>query len=123
MVNSANKHKPRKKNPRQSEAPAKQFFAATFNHLLGMTGARNLETGRVRRAKCTSLAHVLKNQRVGPALRGTSESSLYRLSRGETSPTIEVVYELAKAFKVSPRVFLPEHADDCNPTTADGTER
>ncbi len=49
---------------------------------------------------------------MGQALRGTSQTSLYRLSRAETSPSIDVVYELAKAFKVSPQVFLPERLDD-----------
>lgn len=98
--------------PETSVGPATIFFAGVLDDLLENTGARDIETGRIRRAKPTSLSKALKTQRTGKALRGTSQSSLYRLVDAKASPSIDVVYELAKAFKVSPHVFLPEDASD-----------
>lgn len=37
-----------------------------------------------------------------------SQAHVYRLCRGAIAPRIDVVYELAMVFRVSPKFFLPE---------------
>ncbi len=103
--------KPPESASKRSVGPATIYCAAVVKDLLNRFAARNPETGRTRRAKPTSLAESLKSQNAEEALRGVSTSALYRLVNEETSPRIDVLYELARVFQVSPRVFLPEDVD------------
>lgn len=103
--------KPAESGSKPSKGPATKYFAAVLKDLLNHHAARDPETGRTRKAKATSLSESLKSQNAEEALRGVSTSALYRLVNEETSPRIDVIYELAKVFQVSPRVFLPEDVD------------
>lgn len=102
-------HKTPPKNDKRD--PVAKYFSKVLMQLLRSKVVRETRTGRTREANPTALAKALEQQLAGTKLRGTSHQTLRRLLQGEAIPRIDVVYELAKFFDVSPRVFLPEIAD------------
>ena len=48
-----------------------------------------------------------------------SSRQMYRYYNGTATPRIDVVYEIARLFGVSPRVFLPQSADGSPDTDSD----
>lgn len=92
--------------------PATIFFSEKFNELLRCTNARDIETGHIRKARCTSLAATLKHLCQGKMPSGLSQANLYRFTEAKATPNIETVYELAKVLNVSPREFLPDRIID-----------
>ncbi len=99
-------------NSATKNGPATMHFAARLRELLTTHNARDQGTGRSRRANPKSLSEILVDQTDGRGISGISQSQLYRLERGIASPNIEAVYEIAKAFRVPPRSFLPDDISD-----------
>lgn len=100
--------------PRTDEPPlhpATRHFARKFRELLLCAKAQDLETGRRRDAKCTSVAEALKTRCPGKVV-GLSKTNLYRFLDEEATPNIDQLYEIARVFQVSPREFLPEEVVD-----------
>lgn len=104
--------KPPRKPSKSKPGPATTFFSEKLNEFLRYTNTRDIETGRIRKIKCTSLAAALRHQCGGKVRIGLSQANLYRYAEAQATPNIETVYELAKALNVSPREFLPDYIID-----------
>jgi transcriptional regulator with XRE-family HTH domain len=84
---------------------ARTFFAAQLRELMANMAVRDLETGRQRKLTPRRLQQMLKIQAPHLAL---SQTQVYRYCNAETSPDVEVVYEIAVLFGVPPSHFLPD---------------
>lgn len=92
----------------QLEPPhaATTYFAQRLQELAATTNVRTLDaSARVRRLTPLRLQKLLKEQ--APDL-PVSQTQMYRYYHGEAAPRLDVVWELARLFGVSPRDFLPE---------------
>jgi transcriptional regulator with XRE-family HTH domain len=80
----------------------------TTQELASATNVRLLDTGEVHRISPLTIHRMLLEQAPDLAL---SQRQVYRYYNGDAAPRIDVVYELARLFGVSPRDFLPDHTD------------
>ncbi len=87
--------------------PATVFFSKKFQELASATNVRLLDTGEVHRLGPVTVHRMLLEQ--SPEL-AVSQRQVYRYYNGNATPRIDVVFELARLFGVSPRDFLPETA-------------
>lgn len=85
------------------------YFARELQKLAAESSVRLLDgSDRVRKLSPLQLQKFLKEQ--APDL-PVSQTQTYRYYHGEASPRLDVVFELADLFGVSPTVFLPEWYD------------
>jgi transcriptional regulator with XRE-family HTH domain len=85
------------------------YFARELQKLAADSSVRLLDgSDRVRKLSPLQLQKFLKEQ--APDL-PVSQTQIYRYYHGEASPRLDVVFELADLFGVSPTVFLPEWHD------------
>jgi transcriptional regulator with XRE-family HTH domain len=104
--------------PAQAKEPldpphiATEFFAQQFQDLASTTQVRMLDTDRMRKLTPLRIQRMLKKQ--APDL-PVSQTQIYRYFHGEAPPRLDVVYELARLFNVSPTYFV-EGSDEKTPT-------
>ncbi|MGJ6127353.1 helix-turn-helix transcriptional regulator [Mycolicibacterium sp. Y3] len=91
---------------------ATEFFSKKFQELAGSMKVRMLDTDRVRKLTPLRIQRMLKEQ--APDL-PVSQTQIYRYFHGEAPPRLDVVYELARLFGVTPTYFV-EGADDDVPS-------
>ncbi|MFC5936953.1 MULTISPECIES: helix-turn-helix transcriptional regulator [Mycobacterium] len=91
---------------------ATEFFAKRFQELAGSVKVRMLDTDQVRKLTPLRIQRMLKEQ--APDL-PVSQTQIYRYFHGEAPPRLDVVYELARLFNVTPTYFV-EGADEETPT-------
>lgn len=84
---------------------ARTFFTARLRELMAGMAVRDLETGRERKLTPLRLQQMLKQQAPNLAL---SRTQVYRYYKAEAAPDVEVVYEIAVLFGVSPSHFMPD---------------
>jgi transcriptional regulator with XRE-family HTH domain len=85
------------------------YFARQLQKLAADSSVRLLDgSDRVRKLSPLQLQKFLKEQ--APDL-PVSQTQIYRYYHGEAPPRLDVVFELADLFGVSPTVFLPEWHD------------
>lgn len=95
--------------------PATTYFSDRLRALSAATQLQEIETGRIRRLNAPTVYAMLGEQ--APEL-AISLRQMHRYYNGTATPRIDVVYEIARLFGVSPRVFLPPSTDD--EATVDG---
>lgn len=89
--------------------PSTTYFARQLQQLAADSSVRLLDgSDRIRKLSPLQLQKFLKDQ--APEL-PVSQTQIYRLYRVESSPRLDVVFELADLFGVAPTVFLPEWND------------
>jgi transcriptional regulator with XRE-family HTH domain len=85
--------------------PSTVYFAQQLQKVAGSAKIRLLDgSNRVRKLTPLRLQKLLKEQ--NPDL-PVSSSQIYRYYRGEAPPRLDVVWEIARLFAISPRYFLP----------------
>jgi len=84
---------------------ATEYFAKKFQELAASMNVRMLDTDRVRKLTPLRIQRMLKEQ--APDL-PVSQTQIYRYFHGEAPPRLDVVYELARLFGVSPSYFVPD---------------
>jgi len=89
-----------------------EFFAQKFQELASSQQVRMLDTDRMRKMTPLRIQRLLKEQ--APDL-PVSQTQIYRYFHGDAPPRLDVVYELARLFGVSPTYFV-EGADEETPT-------
>lgn len=95
--------------PLEPPHPSTTYFARQLQQLAADSSVRLLDgSDRVRKLTPLQLQKFLKEQ--APDL-PVSQTQIYRYYHGEASPRLDVVFELADLFGVSPTVFLPEWHD------------
>jgi hypothetical protein len=87
--------------------PAARYFAARCQELTETRKVRG-PGGRVQRLTPRAIQRMLKQRAPDLAI---SETQFYRFYHGEVAPRLDVVYEVAALFGVSPREFLPDTTD------------
>lgn len=89
--------------------PATIFFSKKFRELAARSV--RLDDGAHHRLTPVTVYQLLREQ--SPEL-PVSQRQVYRYYNGTATPRIDVVFELARIFDVSPRQFLPtkKSADD-----------
>jgi transcriptional regulator with XRE-family HTH domain len=102
------------KEPLDPPHVATEFFAQQFQDLASTTQVRMLDTDRMRKLTPLRIQRLLKKQ--APDL-PVSQTQIYRYFHGEAPPRLDVVYELARLFGVSPTYFV-EGSDEETPTFA-----
>ncbi|MFN6548146.1 helix-turn-helix domain-containing protein [Mycolicibacterium nivoides] len=81
------------------------YFAKRFQELAASMNVRMLDTDRVRKLTPLRIQRMLKEQ--APDL-PVSQTQIYRYFHGDAAPRLDVVYELARLFGVSPSYFVPD---------------
>jgi transcriptional regulator with XRE-family HTH domain len=89
--------------------PAVSYFRARLTELTNGHAYRPVGTNSKLR-QVTPLTVQKSLQHVAPEA-APSQTQIYRYYSGEAVPDINVVFELADLFDVSPRSFLPETTD------------
>lgn len=84
--------------------PATAYFSQKFRELAANKVVRD-DGGRLHRLNPHAVYEILIEQ--SPEL-PVSQSQIYRYYNGAATPRIDVVFELARLFDVSPSEFLPE---------------
>jgi transcriptional regulator with XRE-family HTH domain len=84
--------------------PATAYFSKKFQELAAAANVRLLDTGEGP-VTVVTLHRMLIEQ--SPEL-AVSQRQVYRYYNGNATPRLDVVFELARLFDVSPRDFLPE---------------
>lgn len=92
---------------RTSPGPATDYFTQRLRELIDTHAVRDTH-GRTKRLNRHSFAELLQAQAKARAVRGVSQTEVYRLVAGDGTPTLDVLYEVAQLFKVSPRSLVPE---------------
>lgn len=87
-----------------AQHPAARYFAARCLELTQTRKVRGLD-GQIQRLTPRTIQRMLKQQ--APQL-AISETQFYRYFHGEVAPRLDVVYEVAALFGISPREFLPD---------------
>jgi transcriptional regulator with XRE-family HTH domain len=88
--------------------PATDYFTQRLRELIETHGVRDRRSGRTKRLNCHALSELLRAQVSARGIRGLSQSQIYRMVAGSRSPTLDVLYEVAQVFDVSPRSLVPE---------------
>jgi hypothetical protein len=92
--------------------PAQHFFAERCQELISTRKIRG-DDGTYQRLTPRHIARLLKRRAPDIAI---SETQFYRYFHGDVAPRIDVVYEVAAIFGVSPRSFLPDTGDEAEGT-------
>jgi len=117
---------PRPAPPRVGDVahPAATYFSKRFRELTDSVHLREVDSDGVHKLSAPILHALLEEQ--APEL-AVSARQIYRYYSGEATPRIDFVFEVARLFGVSPRVFLPpstentsDDGDDSTTTTGTG---
>jgi hypothetical protein len=88
--------------------PAPAYFSERLRALSEAVHLREVGSDHVRKLTPPVIHAMLEDQAPDLAI---SARQMYRYYNGSATPRIDVVYEIARLFGVSPRVFLPESVD------------
>jgi hypothetical protein len=94
-----------------STDPATAFFTERLRECYEMP-VIDPSTGRLVRINSNTLSKFLKDYADEDDARTLATATFYRIEKGLTSPRIDMVYAIAKAFGVPPSSFLPDQTDD-----------
>lgn len=89
--------------------PATAYFSSRLREFCDAIIVRELKNGGVRKLNVPALYALLEEQSPDLAI---SMRQVRRYYDGTATPRIDVVYEIARLFGVSPQIFLPESAED-----------
>lgn len=98
--------------------PATKFFAAQLHGLFSRC-PRKVKTARTRGDRNGKRLHEMlaaRAEATGKSMNGKSLSQCYRFVRGEKSPSLEVLVDIAELFAVSPHYFLLPDGDGNDPS-------
>ena len=100
--------KPPPKSSPPFTGPATDFFVARLEECYKTIPVRDPSTGRLMQMNTNKLWEFLKNYAGADDVRTLGINTFYRTARGEISPRIDMVYSIAKVFRVPPSWFLPD---------------
>ncbi|WP_457180804.1 hypothetical protein [Mycobacteroides abscessus] len=89
--------------------PAVKYFSERLQELAEKHRARLRDSDKVRKLTPSRLQQLLNE--IAPDV-PVSQTQMYRYYNGKLAPRIDLVYELAYLFDVSPRYFFPESAEE-----------
>lgn len=89
--------------------PAVKYFSERLQELAEKHRARLRDSDKVRKLTPSRIHQLLSE--IAPDV-PVSQTQMYRYYNGKLAPRIDLVYELAYLFDVSPRHFFPESADE-----------
>ncbi|SHU64474.1 Uncharacterised protein [Mycobacteroides abscessus subsp. abscessus] len=89
--------------------PAVKYFSERLQELAEKHRARLRDSDKVRKLTPSRLQQLLCE--IAPDV-PVSQTQMYRYYNGKLAPRIDLVYELAYLFDVSPRYFFPESAEE-----------
>lgn len=92
--------------------PATAYFSERLRALAEAIQLREVDTEEVRKLNPPVIHAMLEEQAPDLAI---SARQMYRYYNGTATPRIDVVYEIARLFGVSPHVFLPPTTGDSRP--------
>ncbi|MDA0250748.1 MAG: helix-turn-helix transcriptional regulator [Actinomycetota bacterium] len=89
--------------------PATAYFARRFRECAESLQLREVDSDEVHKLSPALIHALLEEQNPDLAV---STRQIWRYYSGVATPRIDIVYEIARLFGVSPRVFLPESVED-----------
>jgi hypothetical protein len=93
--------------------PATEYFVAQLHELFRRCPRRvkTARTGGVKNGKRLHEMLAARAKATGKSMNGKSLSQCYRYVRGEKSPSLEILVDIAELFAVSPHYFLLPDGD------------